>query len=144
MKLFHLLISVLLLAFLAGCTTTPTAPTSGEVFWAQVADDGLSLGLVPVLTKNVSYLAAAQSVAVALGTFSGATLTPADVDAFLAKTPLTAADAKQVAGMVNAAWGIYVRHYQQTYGSTVRPDVKLFLSAVADGINNAVAAVPKS
>ena len=128
---------------LTGCTSIPTAPTSNQQLAANAVEDVLSVGLVPVLTKNASYIPAAQSIAVALGTFTGTTLTPADVDAFLAKTSLAPADARQVAGIVNAAWAIYQKRYAATVAAGVRPDVQLFLAAVSNGITAAIAAVPK-
>ena len=70
-------------------------------------------------------------------------MTPADVDAFLAKTSLAPADARQVAGIVNAAWAIYQKRYAATVAAGVRPDVQLFLAAVSNGITAAIAAVPK-
>ncbi len=133
----------LIFALLTACTTAPTAPTSGQQLAANAVEDILSIGLVPVLTKNASYLPAAQSIAIALGTFNGTTLTPADVDAFLAKTALSPADAREVAGIVNAAWSVYAKRYAAQVGAGLRPDVKLFLAAVSNGITAAIAAVPK-
>ena len=149
MKLYAIILSALCSLFfgiaflLTACTSLPTAPTSNQQLAANAVEDLLSVGLVPVLTKNASYLPAAQSIAVALGSFSGSTLAPADVDAFLAKTSLSAADAKTVAGLVNSGWAVYQKRYAATVAAGVRPDVKLFLAAVANGINKAVAAVPK-
>jgi hypothetical protein len=48
-----------------------------------------------------------------------------------------------IAGVVNAAWGTYVRRYSQQVNASVRPDVALFLGAVSRGILSACAAVPK-
>lgn len=136
-----------LCAFLfTGCATlsNPGAVTSTQQTVANAVEDVMTVGLVPVLTKNVSYVPAAQTVALALGTFAGDTITPADVDAFLAKVPqITDADRKAIAGIVNAAWGVYVKRYAQQVGASTRPDVKLFLAAVANGITAACAAVPK-
>jgi len=133
-----------LLFALSSCATAtaPGAATTSQQTIANAVEDAISIGLVPVLTKNAGYVPAAQGVAAALGTFAGATLTPADVDAFLAKTTLAPADAKVVAGVVNAAWAVYEKRYAQQVGASVRPDVKLFLAAVADGITAACAAVP--
>ena len=124
-------------------SSTAPLPTATQETIANAVEDTISIGLVPVLTKNSGYLAAAQGVANALGSFSGTTLTAADVAAFLAKTTLTAEDQRTVAGIVNAAWAAYSRRYADRVGATVRPDVKLFLTAVANGINAAVAATPK-
>lgn len=140
---------ILALLFAAGllfeaCTAVPTAPTSAEVMIANAVEDAISIGLVPVLAKNPSYAAAAQAAASALGSFSGATITPADVDSLIAKTKLAPEDAKTVAALVNASWNTYVRRYQQRAGASLRPDVKLFLEAVAAGINNAAASVPRT
>lgn len=126
----------------SACTTAPTAPTDKQTVIANAVEDTLSIGLVPVLTKNPSYIPAARGIAAALGSFGGDTLTPADVDAFLAKTALTPDDARVVAGIVNAAWSTYAKRYAQQVNSSVRPDVKLFLGAVANGINAAIAATP--
>lgn len=139
------LVSVFLLTLVAACVspTSPGAVTSSQQLVANGVEDAISIGLVPVLTKNASYLDAARGVASALGAFSGSTLTPDDVNAFLAKTPLAAADARAVAGIVNAAWSTYSLRYSQQVGASVRPDAKLFLGAVANGINRAIAAVPR-
>jgi hypothetical protein len=133
------------LACLVGCATTPSpvAPTSTQQLVANAVEDAISIGLVPVFTKNPSYLAAANTVALGLGSFAGDTLTPADVAAFLAKTPLAEADQRIVAGVVTASWQIYVRRYSQQVSTATRPDVKLFLAAVSNGIKAAAAATPQ-
>jgi hypothetical protein len=105
-------------------------------------EDAISIGLVPVLTKNPSYAPAASAVAAALGSFSGHTLTPDDVRAFLAKTSLTLDDQRTVAGIVNAAWSVFQKRYAERVGTATRPDVKLFLAAVSNGVKSAVAATP--
>lgn len=132
---------------LVGCIsqTTPVAPTSTQQTVANAVEDALAIGLVPVLTKNASYIGAARTVAAGLGSFSGDTITPADVNAFLAKVPsLDPQDAKVIAGVVNAAWATYAKRYATQVNASVRPDVKLFLAAVAEGITRAIAAVPAS
>jgi len=135
---------VLVLLVLAGCTSAPVEPTSNQQLVANAVEDVISVGLVPVLTKNASYIGAAEAVAAGLGSFSGDTLTADDVQAFLGKTSLSEQDAKTVAGLINAAWATYQKRYAQQVSASVRPDVKLFLTAVANGIHEAVAAVPKS
>ena len=130
-----------------GCATlqNPGTVTSAQATIANAVEDTLSIGLVPVLTKNPAYVDAAKTVAVTLGTFSGATLTPADVDAFLAKVPqLTPTDRQTIAGIVNSAWAVYSKRYASQVNANVRPDVALFLNAAATGILNACAAVPKT
>jgi hypothetical protein len=133
----------LVLLVVIGCTSVPVDPTPKQQVVANAVEDTLSIGLVPIFTKNKSYIPAAQSVAVALGTFAGETITPADVDAFLVKTGIAKEDSEVVAGLVNAAWDTYSRRYAQQVNGSVRPDVKLFLAAVSNGINRAIAAVPK-
>lgn len=126
-----------------GCTTAqPQAPTDSQQMIANAVEDTIAIGLVPVLTKNPGYLAAAAGVANALGSFTGTTLTPEDIAQFLAKTRLTEDDQRVVAGIVSAAWSTYEKRYAQRVSSVVRPDVKLFLAAVASGIHSAVAATP--
>ncbi len=125
-------------------STSPGTVTSSQQTVANAVEDTISIGLVPVLTKNPSYIGAALTVSATLGSFSGTTLVAADVDAFLAKVPqLSPQDARTIAGIVNAAWGTYTLRYQQQLGSNVRPDVKLFLASVSNGISRAVAATPK-
>ena len=142
MRLSHLLIVALV--GLTGCvsTTAPTAPTATQQVIANAVEDAISIGLVPVFTRNPSYAPAASAVAAGLGSFSGDTLTPADVSAFLGKTSLTPDDRRAVAGIVNAAWAVFAKRYAEKVGSATRPDVKLFLAAVANGIRSAVAATP--
>jgi hypothetical protein len=143
MKNINLGIICAVTVLLAGCVSfTPTAPTATQQTVANAVEDAISIGLVPVFTKNPSYLVAANTVAITLGSFSGDSLTPADVSAFLAKTSLTDADQRAVAGVVNAAWGIYVKRYSERVGAATRPDVKLFLSSVSNGIKSAIAATP--
>jgi hypothetical protein len=139
------LICAISLFFTPACVSTPGtgAVTNNQQTIANAVEDSLSIGLVPVFTKNPSYLGAATGVAAALGSFSGSTITPDDVNAFLAKTTLTPEDARVVAGLVNAAWATYANRYQQQVGSAIRPDVKLFLTAVSNGILRAVASTPK-
>jgi hypothetical protein len=143
--LLSVLFAVLLpLAFVA-CAggPAPVTVTTQQQQIAAAVEDALSIGLVPVFTRNPSYREAAQGIAAALGTFNGATITPDDVNAVLAKTGIAAQDAQVVAGLVNAAWATYQRRYAQQVGASVRPDVKLFLAAVSAGITNAVAATPR-
>lgn len=136
-------LAVLGAALFSACTSVPVDPTPKQQVVANAVEDALSIGLVPVLTKNRSYVPAAAGVAASLGSFAGQTITPADVDAILAKTGIAPDDSAIVAGLVNAAWDTYSRRYAQQVNGSVRPDVKLFLSAVANGVNRAIAAVPK-
>lgn len=142
---FALFASFVLSLLLSGCVSSSStvSVSDRQQTIANAVEDTLSIGLVPVLTKNPSYLAAAEGIASALGTFSGDTITPADVDAFLAKTSLAPEDARAVAGIVNAAWATYQKRYAAQVSASVRPDVKLFLSAISNGIHAAVAATPK-
>lgn len=138
------LLVLVTLAFV-GCASVPVTVTPKQEMVANAVEDALAIGLVPVLTKNPTYLGAARTVAAGLGSFSGDAITPADVDAFLAKVPsLAPEDARVIAGVVNAAWQTYAKRYASQVNASVRPDVKLFLAAVAEGINRAIAAVPKS
>jgi hypothetical protein len=137
-------ISVLLILAIAGCTTAPVAPTTQQQIVANAVEDVISIGLVPVLTKNSSYIPAAKAVAAALGTFQGATITPENVNAVLDMAGFTPADARTISGIVNAAWGTYCKRYAQQVSTQVRPDVKLFLSAVSAGITNAISACGSS
>lgn len=125
------------------CTSIPADPTPKQQVVANAVEDALAIGLVPVLTKNKSYIPAAAAVASSLGSFVGDTISPADVQAFIGKTSLSAEDAEVVAGMVNAAWETYSLRYSQQVNASVRPDVKLFLSSVSNGIRRAISAVPK-
>lgn len=137
-------------AFVAGCSSTPQrapAPDSApaperQAAIANAVEDTLSLGLVPVLVKNPDYIVIARGVAVALAAFDGATLSPSDVEAFLAGTSLPPEDARTITALVNAAWDTYARRYAQQVNASVRPDVKLFLGAVGNGINRALDALP--
>lgn len=128
---------------LAGCTSTPTAPTPRQQMVAEAIEDLISVGLVPVLSKNTNYLPVARGIAAALGSFNGTSLLAEDVDAFLAQTAMGEEDKRAIAGIVNAAWAAYQKRYAQQVGASVRPDVKLFLAAVSNGIEAAIAAVPK-
>jgi len=135
-----------LCAFLfVGCATTtqPGTVTSTQQTVANAVEDALSIGLVPVFTKNFNYIPAAQAIASSLALFTGDTITPADVNALLATTSLTDEDRKIVAAVVNSAWSVYSRRYAQLVGNSTRPDVKLFLSATSNGILQACAAVAK-
>ena len=141
-----LTLGLLAALFEGACVSTlaPLPPSAAEQIIANAVEDVITIGLVPVLSKNPSYAPAAQTVALALGSFTGSTITQADTNAFLAKVPsLSPADRDAIAGIVNAAWSVYVKRYQQQLGANTRPDVKLFLSAVSNGIASAVAALPK-
>lgn len=128
-----------------GCVSSSSAVSVSDrqLTIANAVEDTLSVGLVPVLTKNPDYIPVAQSIAAALGTFGGGTLASADVEAFLARTSLAPEDARTIAALVNAAWDTYTRRYAQQVSSSVRPDVKLFLAAVSNGITRALAALPQ-
>lgn len=128
----------------AGCvsTTMPTAPTATQQTIANAVEDAISIGLVPVFTKNPRYAPAAEILAAGLGNFAGDTVAPKDVAAFLAMTELSTDDQRAVAGIVNAAWSVFAKRYVEKVGAATRPDVKLFLAAVANGIKSAVAATP--
>lgn len=143
MKLRLALITAALCALVSGCTTAPVTPTDKQTVIANAVEDTLSIGLVPVLTKNPDYIPVAKSIAAALGTFGGDTLASADVEAFLARTSLAPEDARTIAALVNAAWDTYTRRYAQQVNASVRPDVKLFLAAVSNGITRALAALPQ-
>lgn len=140
LALFAIYASSLLLSGCASSSTT--APTDKQQLVANAVEDTLSVGLVPVLTKNPDYITVANGIAAALGTFTGDTLSSANVEAFLAHTALAPEDARTIAALVNAAWDTYTRRYAQQVNSSVRPDVKLFLGAVSNGIKRAVAALP--
>ncbi len=131
------------LAFV-GCTTTPMPVTSQQQLIANGVDDAISIGLVPVLVKNANYIGAANALADALGAFSGATFTSADTDAMIAAAKakgyaFSPTDEKAVVATINAAWARYAKNYQSMANNAIRPDVKLFIGAVADGIHNAAA-----
>lgn len=129
----------------SGCASAPNtgAVTDRQVTIAAAVEDTLSLGLVPVLVKNPDYVPVARSIAAALAVADGATLTPGDVEAFLAGTSLAPEDARTIAALVNAAWDTYSRRYAQQVGASIRPDVKLFLGAVSNGLTRALAALPQ-
>lgn len=135
-------LAALVLAF-AGCTSVPVNTTPKQELIANAVEDVVSVGLVPVLVKNPTYIAEARAAAALIGSFSGTELTPADVDAFLARVAIASWDARTIAGVINAAWATYQKRYAEQVGRSLRPDVKLFLSAVSRGILNAVDAVPK-
>ncbi len=139
----HPLSLVTLCVILSACTSAPIDPTPKQQVVANAVEDTLSIGLVPVLTKNRTYIPAAAAVASSLGSFTGETITPEDVQAFLGKTNLSAEDRAELAGLVNAAWETYSLRYAQQVNASVRPDVKLFLSSVSNGIRRAISAVPK-
>jgi len=125
----------------AACTTTaPVAPTLTQVAIANAVEDAISIGLAPVLSKNPDYRQAATALAATLGTFTGDTITPADLNAVLAKTSLSAADQKAVSGIVSAAWQVFAKRYAERVSASTRPDVKIFLAAVSEGIKAAVTA----
>lgn len=147
---FALAAALLALAF-TGCvsnTAPAVEPTSSQQLAASAVEDGLTVFLAPVLANNPDYVLAAQAVADGLATFSGTTLTAGDVtgilDAAGRKTSrLTPEMKQQLAAEINVLWGIYVRKYQKIADGNIRPDVKLFLGAIANGINAAVAAQPR-
>jgi hypothetical protein len=144
MKYSPYLAAVLYTAFvlvLVGCTNVPTNPTPRQEMIANAIEDTLSVGLVPVLSKNPAYLTEARTVAALLGTFEGTELTAADVDVFVSRLKLAPEDVRAVTGLVNATWSTYQKRYAEQVGKSLRPDVKLFLGAVSRGITNAISAV---
>lgn len=144
MKKFLSFVILGLALVFSGCVSTPGTGvvTSKQQQIADIAEDTLAIGLVPVLTNNQSYLEAAKGIAVVAATFTGDSLTPESVYAVLTKFNVTDADARIVAGIVNAAWESYTKRYQAEVGASIRPDVKVFLKAVSNGIARAVASVP--
>lgn len=134
----------LLVLTVAACVSpaSPGAVTTSQQMVANGVEDLIAIGLVPVLTKNPGYLQEARFVATAIGDFKGDSLSPEVVAAFLDRTSIKPEDARTVAALVNSAWAIYARRYSGKVDASVRPDVKLFLSAISRGINAAVAAVP--
>lgn len=138
-----LLFTLFALICVAGCTSVPVDPTPKQTVIANAVEDALALGLVPVLTKNPEYVPSAAAVAAALGSFTGDTITPGDVEAVLSKTNIGAEDARMIAALVNAAWDTYSLRYSQQVNASVRPDVKLFLTAASNGIRRAIAVVPR-
>ena len=136
------LCSLLFALSFTGCTSVPTAPTDKQTVIANAVEDALSLGLVPVLVKNPDYVPVARSIAAALATFTGDTLEAVQVESFLGKTSMAPEDAATVAALINGAWDTYSRRYAQQVNAQVRPDVKIFLAAVSNGITRALAALP--
>jgi hypothetical protein len=128
-------LGLLALALTQGCTIG--AQPTGPAVWANATEDAVSIGLVPVFANNPAYVPVARSIAAALGTFEGGTLTNEDIAAFIAKTSLAEKDRKTVSALVTAAWGIYARRYQEGANAGTPPDAKLFIAAVARGINAA-------
>jgi hypothetical protein len=130
------------LALFVGCTSAPSPATTTQQMIAQGVDDALAIGLVPVFVKNASYIPAASAIADALGAISGDQFTPDDtagvIDAAKRKGYAFAPeDERMIAATINAAWSRFAKNYQQQIGAGVRPDVKLFAGAVADGIRSA-------
>lgn len=146
-RIIALYLSALCALLVSGCVTSsnPGAVTSTQQTVADIAETTVSIGLVPVFVKNPSYIPAAQTVAAALASVTGDSITPEGVDAFLAKVPqLSPADRQTIAGVVNAAWTAYAKRYQTQVNANTRPDVKLFLTAIANGVVTAAASVPKA
>jgi hypothetical protein len=142
MNSYRLIGALVASGFLPSCTTTPTAPSAQQILVANAVEDALSVGLVPVLANNPAIVPEVAAAAKLLRAATAATFTPADVDGLVARLKLSPADARLVAGLLNAAWSTYQRRYAEQVGQ-VRPDVALFTRAVANGIERAVAAVPK-
>ena len=142
-SLATLLAVLTFLWLVCGCTTTPTAPTDRQVAVANAVEDVISVGLVPVLAKNPRYVPEARAVAAAFSLSKVTAVTASDVEAFLSTTTLAPEDSRIVAGLVLSSWDIYQRRYAQQVSASVRPDVGLFLQAVAAGIERAIAATPK-
>ena len=139
-----LAVCLLLLFSVVGCTTTPTAPTERQRQIADAVEDVISIGLVPVLSRNPAYLTEAGVLSSALSLFSeSAEFNPANSEYLLAKTAMSPEDRRLVSGILNAAWTTYSRRYAQQVSTILRPDVRLFLTAVGAGIANAIAATPK-
>lgn len=144
-------VSLALLALSAsftGCVSgsmSPTAPVADrQIAIANAVEDTLAIGMVPVLVNNPDYIEVAAGVSAALSSFSGETITPMQVQAFLSQTKLKPEDARAIAAIVNTTWDTFSRRYAQQVTANVRPDVKLFISAVRQGLNRALAAVPQA
>lgn len=147
-RLFYLA-SLVAIAALAttGCVSSSSAdepPLPKHEVLANAVEDTLAIGLVPVLVNNPEYVPVAQGISVALGAGTAGSMTTADIQAFLLKAGVADTDAATVSALVNATWDTYSRRYASEVGASVRPDVKLFLSAVANGISRAVAAIPRA
>jgi hypothetical protein len=136
-------ILLILCLLLVGCTTTPTTPSAQQVLVANAVEDALSVGLVPVLAKNPAYAAEAKTAAALLRAFDKTAFVSADVEAlFTGRLKVAPDDARLIVALISASWDVYQRRYREQVGQ-VRPDVQLFARAVANGIDRAVAAVPK-
>lgn len=142
--LLSYLAGLLIGSMIAACTSSPVAdPTPRQQIIAGAVEDILAVGLVPVFAKNPAYVPEARAISTALAVSTATTLAPDDIAAALAKTSLKPEDARVVAGVVAAAWETYQRRYAEQVSKSLRPDVKLFLAAVAAGIDRAIAATPK-
>jgi hypothetical protein len=127
-----------------GCATTssPGTATDRQVLVAKGVSAGVSLTASAVLAKNTAYIPAATALALALDGYSSDTLTQADVanlvDGVARKVPsVTDADKKMAIVLINSAWKQYVGDWQAMVAGNTRPDVKLFIHAVASGLSNA-------
>lgn len=130
---------------LTACTTptAPAVPTERAQLIAAAVEDVLAIGLVPVLVKNPAYAAEARLAATLINSATAATLTPAGLEATVARLRLAPEDARALSGLLAAAWDTYQRRYAAQVGASLRPDVRLFLGAVSAGIDRAIAATPK-
>lgn len=130
---------------LTACTTptAPAVPTERAQLIAAAVEDVLAIGLVPVLVKNPAYAAEARLAATLLNSLTAATLTPAGLEATVARLRLAPEDARALSGLLAAAWDTYQRRYAAQVGASLRPDVRLFLGAVSAGIDRAIAATPQ-
>ena len=137
------LILILATLVLAGCTTVPISVTPRQELVAAAVEDALAVGLVLVFAKNPAYVEEGRAVVALLSVSTAVTITPDSVAAILARTKIAPDDARIIASVVSSAWDTYQRRYAVQVGASVRPDVKLFLASVAQGIERAIAAVPK-
>ena len=143
------LVSILALTFailalaLPGCTSLPVDPTPRQQVAANIAEDILANGLVLVFARNPAYVDEGGAVVALLSVSTAVTITPESIAAILAKTKIAPDDARIIAAVVSSAWDTYQRRYAVQVGASVRPDVRMFLAAVANGIERAIAAVPR-
>ena len=139
-----LLVAMLCFSALTGCVNTPGTGTvtPAKEIWAQATTDALSVGLVPVFSKNPAYIESASAFANALLVFNGSVST-SDLTALVDQCKFAPEDRKVIVGTIHAAWNVYTTRYAQATTASLRPDLRLFLNAVAVGVLNAAGAVPK-
>lgn len=101
---------------------------------------GVQIAATPILAKNPSYASdfvAAADALIALANSNPGTVTQADIQASLSKTPIASTTQTEIASYATSALSVFESSFNVTF-PTLKPNYAIYLDAVANGLFGAL------